>query len=320
MFSIRQYEPDQDLLRLHQLLTAVEAHDQDGEEVSEEALRQQLTWNNYDPRLDSWVIEDPDKLGELIGYASVAGRAGGRCTVYTAVHPDWRRRGLGTRLLDQALERGKETGADHFIVYANAQNDSAIAFLRRRGYEPVGASWILSASAAQAFAEPVWPPGFRVHSFAEVEDFAILAEISNRSYGDMWGHSQNEQPATPEGISEMGPAYWPPESVFLAFAPDGDAVGLCLGIPGESVNVIDSPGVAPEYRHLELQRPLLLTVARHLQSEQPKDIQLLSYGDDAQTISIYQDIGFCLDAHYIAYHGELEEKVQGTIKDSVQVH
>ena len=305
MFVIREYEPDNELLPLQRLLTAVEVHDQDGEDVSEETLRQQLTWNNYDPRLDSWVVKNPEKPGELIGYASVAGRAGARCTVYAAIHPDWRRRGLGRRLLDRALERGKKTGADHFIVYANGQNDGAVAFLHWRGYEPVGASWSLSAPAAQTFAEPVWPPGFTVCSFAEVEDFTVLATISNRCYGDMWGHSQNEQPATPEAIAEMGLAYWPPESVFLAFAPDGDAAGLCIGIPGEVVDVIDSPGAAPEYRHLELQRPLLLTTARYLQSQQRKEIQLLSYGDNEQTIAIYQDIGFKLDTHFVAYHGKM---------------
>ncbi len=306
MFAIRPYEPDDDLLQLQRLLTAVETHDQDGEDVSEEALRQQLTWNNYDPRLDSWVMDNPNKPGDLIGYASVAGRTGSRCTVYTAVHPVWRRRRLGTRLLDQALKRGKETGSNHFIVYTNAQNDGSSAFLRQRGYESVGDSWIMSAPAAHEFAKPSWPSGFTARSFAEVGDTAVLAAISNRSYGDMWGHSQNEQPATAEGMNELIPAHWQPKNIFLAFAPDGDAAGLCFGIPREAVDVIDSPGVAPEYRHLELQRPLLLTVARHLQSGHPQDIQLLSYGDDEQTISIYQDVGFHLDARYIAYQGKLD--------------
>ena len=305
MFSIRQYEPDEDLLRLQRLLTAVEDHDQDGEDVSEEALRQQLTWNNYNPRLDSWVVENPNQPGELIGYASVAGRAGTRCTGYAAVHPAWRRRGLGGRLLDQALDRGQVTGADHFIVYANGQNNGSVAFLRQRDYKPVGDSWIMTAPAAQAFAEPVWPSGFTIRQFTEVDDTAVLANIMNRCWGDLWGHAQNEQPTTPEGVAELVPAHWQPENIFLAFAPNGDAVGLCLGIPGEAVDVIDSPGVVPEYRHLELQRPLLLTVARHLGSQQQKTIQLLSYGDNEQTIAIYRGVGFQLDAHYVAYHGTL---------------
>ncbi len=305
MFTIRPYEPDEDLPRLHQLLTAVETHDQDGEDASEEALRRQLTWTNYDPRLDSWVVDNPNQSGDLIGYASVSGRAGTRCTGYAAVHPAWRRQGLGSRLLDQALERGQTTGADHFIVYANAQNDGAVTFLRQRGYEPVGASWILGAPKTQVFAEPIWPPGFTVRSLAEVGDFAVLAAIANRSYSDMWGHSENEKPSTPEVMATLIPTRWQPENIFLAFTPDGDVAGLCFGVSREAVNVVDSPGAAPEYRHLELQRPLLLTVARHLQSEHPKEIQLLSYGDDERTITIYQDVGFRLDSHYIAYHGEM---------------
>lgn len=143
-------------------------------------------------------------------------------------------------------------------------------------------------------------------SFAEVGDTAVLAAIMNRSWGDLWGHAQNEQPTTPEGVTELVPALWQPENIFLAFAPDGDVAGLCLGIPRESMDVIDSPGAAPEYRHLALQRPLLLTVARHLQSRQSKEIQLLSYGDDEQIIAAYRDVGFQLDAHYVAYQGYLD--------------
>lgn len=305
LFSICRYEPDENLLPLQRLLTAVENHDQDGEDVSEEALRQQLTWNNYDPRLDSWIVENPNKLGDLIGYASIAGRAGTRCTVYTAVHPEWRRRGLGSRLLDRVIQRGQETGAAHFIVYANAQNEGATAFLRGRRYTCVGDSWILHALPNQPFAEPVWSFDFRMCCYTEVQNPTLLAEIMNQCYGDMWGHSQNEKATTPEGVADMLSTYRKPEHIFLAFAPNGNAAGLCFGTPGEVVHVIDSPGVAPAYRHLQLQRPLLLSVTRHLQSHQAKAIQLLSYGDDEETIAIYQDVGFQLDAQYVAFQGTI---------------
>ncbi len=305
MLSIRNYDPDIDLLSLHRLLTAVESHDQDGENISEEALRQQLTWNNHEPRLDCWVIENPEKSGELVGYGSVSGRAGSRCTVYTAVHHKWRRRGLGSRLLGQTIVRGKETDADHFIVNTNAQNNGSNAFLQMRGYEPVGDAWILSAPAAQSFAKPVWPSGFTVRSFAEVGETAVLADIMNRSYGDMWGHSQNEHPTTPEGIAEIIPKLFQPQNIFLAFTPDGNVAGLVFGIPGERIDVIDSPGAAPEYRHLGLQLPLLLTTTHHLQSRQSNPIQLLSYGDSEKTIHIFQEVGFQLNDHYVTYQGQI---------------
>ena len=305
MFNIRPYEPDEDLTALHQLLTAVEDHDQDGEDVSEEFLRQQLTWRNYNPRLDSFVAEQANSTKGLVGFASIAGRTGTRCTTYAAVHPDWRRQGLGTRLLNQALARAKESGSDNFIVYANDHNNTANTFLEQRDYQPVGASWILHAPADTNFAEPVYPEGFSVLNYVQCEQPNVLANILNRGYGDMWGHGQNETPTTIEGLTEIIPQYWQPEHIFLLFAPDGDVAGVCLGKPNENEHILEGSGIAPEYRHLELQRPLTLTLAHHLQAITPYPIQLLSYGDDKATIDIYQQIGFHLNAHYIAYQGKL---------------
>lgn len=306
MFKIRAYEPDEDLNGLYKLLTAVEEHDQDGEDISIEALRQQLTWRNHNPRHDCFVVEQPHVPASLIGYASLSGRTGTRCTVYAVVHPNWRRQGLGTQLLDRAHERAEKSGSNKFIVYANGQNIGSNAFLKQRCYQSVGASWILSASVKTSFAQPFLPDGFSILSYAQVEQpAALLADILNRGYGDMWGHAQNETLTTVESLSENIPAYWQPKHIFILFANDGDTAGICLGKPGEKEHILEGPGVAPEYRHLELQRPLTLTVAHHLQTIRQNPIQLLSYGDDETTIEIYQQIGFQLSAHYIVYQGDL---------------
>lgn len=305
MFNIRPYEPDEDLEALHQLLTAVEDHDQDGEDVSEEFLRQQLAWRNYDPRLDSFVAEQPNGTKGLVGFASIAGRTGTRCTAYATVHPNWRRQGLGTQLLNQALTRAKQSGSDNFIVYANGHNLAANVFLKQRTYQPVGSSWILHSPVNTNFAEPVYPEGFSIRSYAQFEQPDVLADILNRGYGDMWGHGQNETTTTVESLSEIIPEYWKPEHIFLLFAPDGDVAGVCLGKPGKNEHILEGSGIAPEYRHLALQRPLTLTLAHHLQAIHPAPIQLLSYGDNQATIEIYQQIGFNLAAHFIAYQGNI---------------
>lgn len=305
MIHIRTYNPDEDLTALHQLLTAVETHDQDGEDVSIETLRQQLTWRNYNPRLDSFVAEQATGTEGLVGFASIAGRTGTRCTAYAAVHPDWRRHGFGTQLLNQALARAKESGSDNFIIYANGHNIAANAFLKERAYQPVGASWILEAPADTSFAKPVFPEGFSIRSYAQFEKPEILADILNRGYSDMWGHGQNETPTTAKSLSEIIPSYWQQEHIFLLFAPDGEVAGVCLGIPDENEHILEGSGIAPEYRHLELQRPLTLTLAHHLQAIQQKPIHLLSYGDTQATIDIYQQIGFNLTVHFIAYYGNI---------------
>jgi GNAT superfamily N-acetyltransferase len=52
------------------------------------------------------------------------------------VAPDRRRTGVGTALVDAFLAWARERGANEMTVQAYAQNDSALAFYRARGFQP----------------------------------------------------------------------------------------------------------------------------------------------------------------------------------------
>ena len=128
-YVFRHYAPSEDLPHLSDLLTAIEAYDQDGEDPSEKALREQLAWPHYDAEQDCWVIEAPGSSHELIGYSSVFAQTPMRSTLSVAIHPAWRRRGLGRALRTKALERARGTGAKRVTVYANAHNAACIGYL-----------------------------------------------------------------------------------------------------------------------------------------------------------------------------------------------
>src|SRR5262245_14104934 len=104
-YTIRHYVPEKDLTPLSQMLTEIESIDQDGEDTSEEALRTALTWPNYRPEQDVWVVE---LEGQLVGYAVALEQPSQRCTVYAVVHPSQRGKGLGKQLLDLVIGRARE--------------------------------------------------------------------------------------------------------------------------------------------------------------------------------------------------------------------
>lgn len=190
---LRSYTPDVDLPRLARLLTEVEGVDRDGENTTEAALRDQLAW--MDPARDCWVVESHDDADGLIGYGSAFAQTPRRSTLYVAVHPLWRNRGLGGALLDRALSRARDV-----TVYANERNAASNDFLRRHGFEAAGSAWIMRASADTPIQEARWPDGYSARSFAEVNHVPTLVEAHNRSYHDMWGHAENERPATEESM------------------------------------------------------------------------------------------------------------------------
>jgi len=55
-----------------------------------------------------------------------------------AVHPDFRRQGVGERLLRTALEKAKQFGAEMATLEVRASNFGAIELYQRYGFEIVG--------------------------------------------------------------------------------------------------------------------------------------------------------------------------------------
>lgn len=314
-FQIRAFDPERDIPALSRLMTAIERVDQVGNRTTEEAVRAQLVWRGHDPRQDRWLAEVDDKMaGAAVGHAWRFAQSPQRSVVYAAVHPDWRRRGIGRALLMEAIERSQATGTPQIITEAEVINLGGNLFLRGLGFEPVGHTRFFDAPADLLLPEPRWPEGFLVRPMVIPGDLPLLAEASNRCYADLWGHMENTRLATVgdfEEIMRRLPGYIVTEGTFLVFEPGGGVIGLCpthLGpedpqAPGERLKILDAPGVAPEYRSLGLHRPLVLTALRYLAAQAAGPYQLESWGDPEAMVEIYFELGFSLKPvnHNVAY-------------------
>jgi putative acetyltransferase len=72
-----------------------------------------------------------DSDGQVIGFIGVEGDE----VAALFIHPDWRGKGIGRRLFTYAVEVLGATRVD-----VNEQNDQAVGFYRRMGFEVVGRS------------------------------------------------------------------------------------------------------------------------------------------------------------------------------------
>jgi mycothiol synthase len=302
-YTIRSLDPQTDAQRNVHLLNAVEDSDREPDRTTEEGFREQLTW----PKRRRWVVEAPYDPDTLIGYGVLFEQTSERAEPYPIVHPDWRRKGVGTQLLDFMLDRARETSATHASIFADARHAAANAFLRRNGFEAAGSAWLLHAPSDVSLEAPRWPDGYHVRTYAEVRDLATLVRTMNLSRRDMWGHAENTEGAVTEETVMRGLPRWDPEGIFMLFAPDGDVAGICRAQPGgDSPDYIDAPTLAPEHRRYRLQRPLLLAAMRWLRERGRQTIRMDPYGDDEQTIDLYREIGFILDQHFIGYRRDLK--------------
>ncbi|MEM7530691.1 MAG: GNAT family N-acetyltransferase [Chloroflexota bacterium] len=304
--NLRRFNPDEDIPRLVQLRVELEAHDQLGNSTTEEGLRAQFNWPDHDPAQDRYVLESPE-TGAFVGHGWTFSQSPERAIIEVAVHPDWRRHGLGSQLLQMMIERSNKKGVGQIVSGGRANNRVAHPFLLSRGFEPVGHNRFMDAPADVEIDEPVWPEGFTVRTYRELGDLAFLAEGSNRCYTDMWGHRENLVPASIERFEhhlKNTPGSYFPDGIFVIFDANNQLAGICFNRPEDNLNSIDSPGIVPEYRQLGLQRPLMQTSMRWLREQQAdRDFKLWTWGDFDEAVQIYQGLGFTLtdDNHLIEY-------------------
>ena len=309
-FTIRHYVPEQELSQLSRMLTEIESIDRDGEDTSEEYLRASLAWPNYRPDQDVWVAESD---GNLVGYAVALEQPSQRCTIYVVVHPSQRRRGLGSRLLALVVERAREVGAKNILVYANEHNEASNLFLAHHDFQQVGSSGSLKLTAPIA-GEPVeFPKGFTLKQYSEVNDPLILLKALNECYRGMWGHQHNDDPSEEERKSPPFLNYYSADDILLLFDAANAIFGICSlklqgkqEANGELSDLLDGPGIIPQFREQGYQRPMVLAGIEHLRQRGNRPITLEFWGDDEKALNIYRSLGFKMVNRYIAYHKELQ--------------
>jgi len=160
------------------------------------------------------VIAEHD--GVAIGYAvgKVVERSGALVGELTgAVHPAWRRRGVGTALLHRTRD-GAVAQMDgdprplprELRSYALDVETGIIAMLDAEGFVPIRFGFEMRRALTGALPEHPLPSGLELRPVAEA-DYRAIWEANEEAFLDHWGH----RPATEEDFREMcyGPEMTP---------------------------------------------------------------------------------------------------------------
>ena len=86
--------------------------------------------------LSLWLVAvEGDKVAGYVGSQSVMGESD---MMNVAVHPDFRRQGIGERLILELIDQLANRGNHSLTLEVRASNVSAIALYRKLGFEQVG--------------------------------------------------------------------------------------------------------------------------------------------------------------------------------------
>jgi GNAT superfamily N-acetyltransferase len=166
-----------------------------------------------------------------------------------AVHPDYRRRGIGTMMLEWAEQRAREqlflapAGAK-VVLYCNIfeSDDRARGLLTEVGYAPAREWLHLEIELAGPPPPPVWPEGIRVRLLDPSRDWPAVRAALEEAFADHWGQVRITE-ATPEeenkaeiaaealdgeGADEDDPYFNSRAFCFVALHSE-EVVGACLG-------------------------------------------------------------------------------------------
>jgi len=237
-----------------------------------------------------------DAHGEdlVLGYLNLKPAESGSAAELV-VHPEARRHGIGSALVDAAVERSG--GGARF--WAHGTGEAARAVARRYGLRPVRELITMRRGLAGIAPTPSETPapqgvqGVRIRTYAGAGDNAELLRVNNVAFA--WHPEQGGW--TLEDLAErLAEPWFDPGGLFLAFdEADGSLLGFhWTKVHGDRLGEVYVLGVDPEAQGRGLGAALTSVGLRHLAGELGESSQVMLYveSDNAAARATYLSAGF----------------------------
>ena len=292
LYIVRNYCPA-DFNNYVQLNVEAEKLEPTGRCTSPQILSECLRQPNFTPEKDMFIVEIERKI---VGFMNVtAEKYTGRVILDCLVHPEHRRRGLATKLLEYATHRARELKAK--VAHVNIREDNVIAkeVLSRLGFRIVRQFLELRLQLAEVqLPRPTNAIYLCCHLQPGEED--KFTQLQNRCFTGTWGYNPN---TTEEIVHRLKLINCTPEDIVLIY--NGDRLtGYCWALidreaeaaNGKRKGRIYMLGVDPDYRGKGTGRAILLAGLSHLRTKGIQVAELTVDSENRAACTLYRSIGF----------------------------
>ena len=314
---IRNYRCE-DLPSLVTLINEADAHDKLERSTTLEELEHEMGFPSVSPETDCFLAWAGERL---VGQADMYLRKGDptmdkEIAIYCwgVVHPEWRRHGVGQRLLEAAYRRGEEYLAEievttvHFHSNTRDVEEDRKALYEGFGMKPVRYSVNLARPVNGNLPPVTVPEGYRLRTFDPARDAEAAWRVDNDAFRDHWGHAESK---LEEFLHWIKMPHMRPELWFLAEEEaSGGVVGLGLNVidpdwiaqTGRQEGYLDTLAVLREHRERGLGRAL---ISKSLHALRDAGMEAVHLHADSENLTgamrLYEGAGFGVRKTSVAY-------------------
>jgi mycothiol synthase len=236
--EIRNFKRGDEPLVLN-LFKAADSVDQTERGMSANDLQAWMTWPGVNPQTDFFVAEAG---GRPVGFAGVDAQAGQRENNLAycggVVDPDYRRKGVGTRLMQAAEKRATELMSGYsnsfpkyLSVFSRSTQPDMIALLESRGMAPARYFFGMQRDLTADLPAAPAPGGLSIRTYRPEDECAAHAAF-DEAFRDHWNYEPLSLDMFRHEFTRL--PHFRPDLWFLAW--DGEAIA------GFTFNMVD-----PEY-------------------------------------------------------------------------
>jgi ribosomal protein S18 acetylase RimI-like enzyme len=282
-----------DIPAIAELIRASELFDDGKASVTVEDIESDWQAPGFDPDLDSLIVS---KGNRMVAYGEVPG-----WRAEATVHPDWRGRGLGTKVLQwmegRAIKRPNDAAEIRIGQTVKDSNTGAIDLFMRHGYSIRHTSWVLRLPPGLAIADTTLPDDVIIRG-------ANLPAEEHPAY-QVTEDAFNEWPTrTPSSFEEwrakvtLRPDFDPNLLLVAATASEVVGVSFCIRYPDEGW--VQTLAVRADRRGEGIAKALLRASFAALVDAGSTDVGLST---DSRTgaLDLYTNLGMVVRSTYEHY-------------------
>ena len=270
-----------------------------GRYVSAQTLQDDLQHPRFKPQTDLWLAV---LNGKLVGsLTAIREPEIGRVLLDGCIHPQYRRRGIASKLLKAALNQIRASGIKSAQVSVLETNTGARKLLKNSGFafirhfvemqlrlddQKLQTSIIAEEDISNRRLKP--------------HETRLLTAVQNRCFAGSWGFSPHSEEEIAYRLNMKSRS---PQDVTLTFMRDRP-IGYCWAVINAEENesrrekkgMIHMLGVDPDYRRKDIGKIILQNGLEDLKARGVDVVQLTVDRENPAACSLYESVGFAVYA------------------------